>query len=138
MVSSSPCPECGAHSPCACTESAAATFTLLPALDEVFEEEERFTRLLREVKRDVVRRDFAEQAEAASSLEKKARKFDAAVGDGRMGDADRLAEDMVGSVLEFPRPPRATRFFESPRVLVTLGATLLMAAIVAILVFGRG
>lgn len=136
MDESPRCPTCELPLPCLCTTGAGATFTLLPALEaeEVLEEEERFTRLLREVKRDVLRREFVD-ADDADALTRQARRLDALVDGGHIDAADGVAEGMVASVLEFPRRPRMRDALLSPRSLVLFGASILMAAIVAILVF---
>lgn len=131
------CPDCGKAS-CACAreeEEARATFTLLPALEEeeIFEEEERFTRLLREVKRGVVRRDFVAEDESRA-LAKRAHELAALVGEHELERADGVATSLVSEVLEFPQRPLWVRILSSPRVLVALGASALMAVIVAVLV----
>lgn len=131
------CPLCEAQ-PCRCAgesgdAACSASFTLLPTLDGEFEEEERFTRLLREVKRGVLRRDFVAEDESRD-LARRARELQRLVEDKDLQDADGVATGLVSSVLEFPRTPFWARCLSSPRLLVWICASALMTVIVAILV----
>ena len=136
------CPECARALPCECGVGSRAGFALLPPLSaedeggDLLEEELRFTRLLREVKRDVCQRPFL-QEEGARDLAKAARqmekKFDSSLDPKDLERADRLAEKMLGDVLHFPRRREGSRWRRGERIpwllllSIVLGAMLAMA-----------
>ena len=93
--------------PCACDPEPGRTFSLLPCPgEELTVEEQRFTRLLREVKAGVVKRSFVQDGEARPLLAR-VRGLAELVERDRLAEADTVLEQALDRVLEFPRPARS-------------------------------
>ena len=71
------------------------------------EGEERFTRVLREVKARSVQRTFLEPEDEGGPLLRRMRRLGRLIEDGELVQADREAEHCMEDVLEFPLRPQA-------------------------------
>ncbi len=138
------CSTCGEPLPCDCAAKRRSTFVLLPALDDEdcegrasladfdsdVDDEERFTRLLREVKASVLKRDFVE-LEGARTLSRTARRLEVEVRRGDLRRADSVATNLVSTVLDLPERPASHRAVVVATVICAVVlATVLVASLV--------
>ena len=109
MSESGRCTTCGGLLPCdSCLQqpTGAAELRLLPCPGEaMIDEEERFTRVLREVKSDVVKRRFVADRQGEGLLGR-ARRLGRLVEAQDWAKADAVAGKCLDDVLEFPRRER--------------------------------
>ena len=87
--------------------------------------EERFTRVLREVKARSVQRTFLDPEDEGGPLLRRMRRLGRLIEDGELMRADVAAERCMDDLLEFPTRPRATT--RGAGLWLVLGALLIVS-----------
>ncbi|MCA8970368.1 MAG: hypothetical protein KDC95_11305 [Planctomycetes bacterium] len=128
--------------PCECAARRRATFVLLPALQSETEwegdgdgDDERFTRLLREVKSGVLERSFVDE-DAARELSREARRMHVEVTKGRLARADRLATGLVDRVVDLPQRPAPLRMVLDDHSVLRPLVVVLVTAVLGFVLLG--
>lgn len=126
--------------PCECAARRRATFVLLPALQsetpwEGDGDDERFTRLLREVKSGVLERSFVDE-DAARDLSREARRMHVEVTKGRLARADRLATGLVDRVVDLPPRPASLRMVLDEHSMLRPVMVVLVTAVLGFVLLG--